>query len=120
MEQVDGFGATNMHFAPNARSSSRPGENCLALAYAKPARTFFSSQVVSRVPSRVDIYKYRELSLKRCIRSVWFRRGRWNAYRRNGVQGLLKIGYRRNSKGHREYSPSFRHDRDAKSVSGSA
>jgi hypothetical protein len=24
MQQVDGFGATNMHFAPNARSSSRP------------------------------------------------------------------------------------------------
>ena len=64
MQQVDGFGATDMHFGPNARSSSRPGENCLAQALVKPAGTFFSSQVVSRVPSRVDIYKYRELSLK--------------------------------------------------------
>jgi len=62
-----------MHFAPNARSSSRPEENCLAQALVKPAGTFFSSQVVSRVPSRVDIYKYRELSLIGSI-SVWFRR----------------------------------------------
>ena len=66
MQQVDGFGATNVHFAPNARSSSRPGENCLAQAFVKTAGTEvrFTSQVVSRVPSRVDIYKYRELSLK--------------------------------------------------------
>jgi len=64
-----------MHFAPNARSRSRPGETCLAQAFVKPGGTEvrFTSQVVSRVPSRVDIYKYRELSLIGSI-SVWFRR----------------------------------------------
>ena len=43
-----------------------PGENCLAQAFVKPAGTQVrsTSKVVSRVPSKVGIYKYHALSLK--------------------------------------------------------
>ena len=58
-----------------------------------------ASKVVSKEFHRKWIYtKYRELSQSKRVALVQSDSGgTMNAYRRNGVQALLRIGYRRNS-----------------------